>query len=168
MHRIAVSGLALLTLSLGGCAALVTPVDPAAPLALAFSAPVPEIEARADRGDNAARYALSFLSMHGLRGVTPDAERIEELRRRAAASTSYTITQYIPAIGGGTGRINLIPITQPGMSEQTMMALDLCGLGLMRDRAAFVDLFCPEGAAERLGAAARQAAADNAASTPLP
>jgi hypothetical protein len=168
MRHIAVSGLALLTMFLGGCASLVAPADPAAPLELAFTAPVSELEARSDRGDNAARYALSFLSMNGLRGVAQDVERITDLRQRAAASTSYTITQYIPAVGGGTGRINLIPITQPGMSAQVMLTLDLCGLRLMRDAAATVEMFCPEGAAERLGPFARQVAAASASRTPLP
>jgi len=168
MRRLFWSGLAGGLLALCGCASLVKPADPLEPLTLAFTAPVAEIEARANNGDNAARYALSFLSIHALRGVSPDADRIEELRRNAAASTSYTITQYIPAVGGGTGRVNLIPITQAGMSSGVMTALDVCGLALIRNATSVVEVFCPEGAAERLGPMARQVAADSAASTPLP
>lgn len=124
---LAIVGLACLT----GCASLVTPADPNGPLRLALTEPTDSLTLRADAGDKAAQYALSFLTRYGARGVLQDQVRSEQLRAFAAQPSSTTITQYIPGINGGPGRTSLIPITMPGISDLQARRMDLCGLTLL-------------------------------------
>lgn len=166
MRRSTVTGLVVVLIGVSGCASLLPPIE--APLTLAFTAPVAHLEARAARGENEAEYALSFLILHRLRGVRPDQVHFQRLRAGAQTPTTLMITQYTAAIGGGTGRVNVIPVTQPGLSERVMALLDLCGAALLGGSDKAATSFCPTDSIERLAPLARQAAAESAASTPLP
>lgn len=177
MRRSIIATLAVAGLGLSGCATLSDPAGPVAPLALAFSEPVPALEQRAGRGETGAEYALAFLSRFGLRGVPQDETRSDRLRTAASTPTTLMITQYIPAIGGGAGQTRLIPITQPGLSRGQMALLDLCGLAAIGGDALLGIQACggPEGwariaplARSLAPAPGRHAAPDSAASTPLP
>lgn len=163
-HFTVTAGLAL-AVSLSACASLIQPEE--SPLALALVTPLPELEARAARGENQAEYALSFLVLNGLRGVDRDPQRFQTLRQGAQTPTTLMITQYIPAVGGGAGRTHMIPVSQPGMREPLMRMLDMCGAALLTGYPRATDL-CPEGVVETLGKTARQVAAASAARTPLP
>lgn len=125
-----------MTLALGlllqtGCASLVTPADMNAPLRMALTDPVEDLGRRADRGEGAAQYALSFLKKYGLRGVDSDPDGSEALRIQAARGGTMPIAQYIPGINGAPGRTSMIYVQMPGISAQRARLLDLCGLTLL-------------------------------------
>ena len=169
MHRVFASGaMAILALVLSGCATLIRPGSVVDPLALAFAETVPSLEARAGNGENAAEYALAFLSRFGLRGVPEDHTRSEQLRDRAMTATTLMITQYIAPIGGGAGRTHLIPVAQPGLSRGQMALLDLCGLAALAGVETTGREVCTPEGWERIAPLAGQAALESAASTPLP
>jgi hypothetical protein len=168
MRRFIISGLALILTGAAGCASLVTPADPLEPLKMALTEPAPSLEARAARGENAAEYAVSFLARFGVRGVPHDEARADRLRAGAATPTTLMITQYIPAIGGGTGRTSIIPVTQPGLSRGQMDLMDLCGLAALAGVERMGREMCSPEGWDRIAPLARQVVADNAASTPLP
>lgn len=178
---------ATLALASSGCAGLTAATSPDAPIVLAYTAPVETIERGAAGGHNASQFALSFLALYGLRGVETDPARALALRRLASHSRRSTIAVYVPPVGEGRGQTNLVPITVPGLSEQAMSRLQMCGVALLAESADLVRAACvdprtydraaPAARAAALGARqaalraqaeAAQAAADNAASTPLP
>jgi len=126
-----VTAVALACLALAGCTTVVSPAERNAPLRRALTEPIPELTRAADGGDRSAQYALSFLMRTGVRGVTPDPVRSEDLRSLAARPSSTVITQYIPGINGAPGRTSIIPITLPGLGDAEAQRMDLCGVALL-------------------------------------
>lgn len=116
---------------LAGCVTAVDPTTANAPLKLAFTEPVPSLEAKAAEGDRQAQYALSFLKKLGLRGVAPDPVGAESLRALAGAPRSRTLAVYQPGVNGNPGTILNVPITDPGISDADARRLDLCGMVLL-------------------------------------
>jgi hypothetical protein len=126
-----VACLAAVAAALSACVTAVDPLVANAPLKLAFSEPVPSLETRAASGDRQAQYALSFLKMHGLRGVAKDPVAVETLRATAGAPHSRTMPIYQPGINGNPGTLINVQITDPGVSDAEAGRMDLCGLTLL-------------------------------------
>lgn len=116
---------------LAGCVTAVDPIAANAPLKLAFTEPVPSLEAKAAEGDRQAQYALSFLKKVGLRGVASDPVGAESLRASAGAPRSRTMPVYQPGVNGNPGTILNVQIADPGVSDADARRLDLCGMVLL-------------------------------------
>ena len=150
--------LLILSLAVAGCVTTLTPSERLAPLRLAFTEPVESLRVRADRHEPEAVYALSFLTLHGLRGVTADRAASATMRLEGKPRSTM-ITQYIPGVNGAPGRISLIPATVGGWPFSTSV-LDLCGEAVLNGIAPMGEIYCggPELYAE-LAALARDEAA---------
>ncbi|MDQ1155071.1 hypothetical protein [Brevundimonas sp. SORGH_AS_0993] len=137
---------------LAGCVTAVDPMTANAPLKLAFTEPVPSLEARAAEGDRQAQYALSFLKKVGLRGVASDPVGAESLRALAGAPRSRTLPIYQPGVNGNPGTILNVQITDPGVSDADARRLDLCGMVLLTAMPALGGQVCgsPEAYADLL------------------
>jgi len=144
MRRIVVAVL----LATAACATVAeVPLDQQmAPLALAFSEPVESLEARAAAREPEARYALSFLHRHGLRGVPQDRERAESLRAGLGPS-SFTTYVHQPAVNGAPAYSIPIRSQVPGLP---LLSLDACGEAVLEGPSGLGELMC--GSAERYDA----------------
>ncbi len=118
-----------LSLALAGCVTALTPSERLAPLRLAFTEPVESLQARAAAKEPAALYALSFLTLHGLRGLRANSYQTMTLRQDAGPRPTM-ITQYIPGVNGGSGRTAMIPVNIGGWPFSPTL-LDLCGQSVL-------------------------------------
>jgi hypothetical protein len=132
--------LLILSLAVGGCATALTPSEQVAPLRLAFTEPVESLYARADRHEAEALYALSFLTLHGLRGVTADPTASATMRLEGRPRSTM-ITQYIPGVNGAPGRVSMIPANVGGWPFSTRV-LDLCGEAVLNRNAPMGEVYC--------------------------
>jgi hypothetical protein len=169
--------LAVLMLVSTGCATLIAPPDPWSPLEQAFTAPIEDLERGARTGDQAAQYSTAFLAAYGLRGVEQHRGRALTRRLEAGQPRSTTIMLYVPGVNGAPGRTMPQTVHLRGLDYDQIDAMDVCGLALLENRAAVGRIVCTDPVWDRLEPLARetgkafrvgQAAADNAASTPLP
>lgn len=134
-------------LSVAGCVTAVDPVQRNTPLKMAFSESVPSLEQRANDGDKAAQYALSFLLRFGFRGVAVDRIRSDGLRAQAGAPSSHSQPIYVPGVNGNPGHTMMVPITTPGVSDGEARRMDLCGLSILASQPAMGGQICGSPAA---------------------
>lgn len=169
--------LAVLMLVSAGCATLIAPPDPWAPLEQAFTAPVEELERGARNGDRSAQFSAAFLATYGLRGVEQHLRRAMTLRLEAGQPRSTMIMLYVPGVNGAPGRTMPQTVHLQGLDYGQIDAMDACGLALLENRASVGRIVCTDRVWDRLEPLARetgkvfrvtQAAADSAVSTPLP
>lgn len=132
--------LLILSLAVAGCVTTLTPSERLEPLRLAFTEPVESLRARADRHEAEAVYALSFLTLHGLRGVTADPAASAALRLEGRPRSTM-ITQYIPGVNGAPGRVSTIPVNVGGWPFSPSV-LDLCGEAVLNRNATMGDVYC--------------------------
>lgn len=130
----------ILSLALAGCVTALTPAERLAPLRLAFTEPVDSLHARADRNDPEALYALSFLTLHGLRGVTANPTASPTMRQ-SSRPHSTMLTQYIPGVNGAPGRVSVFPVNVGGWPFSPSV-LDLCGEAVLTRNTQMGEIYC--------------------------
>jgi TPR repeat protein len=123
-----------LCLGLGGCVtARPTTSGDLRVLAVALTEPVEDLRSRADAGRADAQYALSMLHAYGMRGVVPDRDQAERLRRKALAARGSTpITTYIAGLHGKPGRVSTIYTPRYELDAVQAMRIDQCAAALAR------------------------------------
>ncbi len=117
-----------LSLALAGCVTVQSPAERLSPLRLAFTEPVESLRTRA-ASEPEAQYALSFLTMHGLRGVPHHPYQALTLRQDAGPRP-IMIAQYIPGVNGAPGRTAMIPMNVGGWPFSPVF-LDQCGKAVL-------------------------------------
>lgn len=124
----------MLGIGLTGCAALVTPGDPAdlaEPVRLAATADPAELRASAEQEDARAQQALALVLAYNLNGggFDPTASTTWRVRSMIARGTT-PITQYTAAFNGQPSRVNLINVPRYDITAQHDQFIARCAAGL--------------------------------------
>lgn len=125
---------AILAIGLSGCAAFVTPGNPAdlaEPVRLATTANPGELRVRAEQNDARAQQALALVLAYDLNGggFDPTASTAWRVRSMGARGTR-PITQYTAAFNGQPSRVNLIYIPRQDITAQHDQFIARCAAGL--------------------------------------
>lgn len=119
--------LTLACLSLTACITFVPTSATMGILKMALTAPLIDLETRANKGEARSQYALGIIYTYGLRGKSKNAYLAGSLKQKAVAQRgTLPITQYIHGINGAPSRTHIINVAHYDLTSFEADAVDSC------------------------------------------